>query len=244
MELSPLSVLAITGLLGFAVAGLLHFGFGMSWGKGLLVGLVVLPLLLAVGGGLTYVTVIIIKTLKVQVGGLLFGGLATLVLVAAGGVALSKNILYSGFFLMGTLVGVAGLYLFIGADFVGVAQLLIYLGGILVLILFAVLLTNRISDITVSNKSVHLGVGAVAALGVFALTAFIGLKTPWATTEAVAAPSTARLGDAFLREYLLPFELISLVLLMALVGAMVIARRAAKDAAADEDEAPGLDRLE
>ena len=55
---------------------------------------------------------------------------------------------------------------------------------------------------------------------------------PWPRTEAFPAPTTARLGDAFLREYLLPFELVSLVLLMALVGAMVIARRAVRDAAA------------
>lgn len=243
MELSLLSVFAILGLLGLVLAVLLR-SFGASWGKGLMVGLVVLPLLLAVGGGLTYVSVILIKTLKIQMGGLLFGGLATLTVAAAGGVALSKNILYSGFFLMGTLIGVAGLYLFIGADFVGIAQLLIYLGGILVLILFAVLLTNRISDVTVSNKSVHMGVGVVAALVVFGGGALVALKTSWPTTEAVVAPTTARMGDAFLREYLLPFELISLILLMALVGAMVIARRAAKDAAADEVEAPGLDRLE
>ena len=180
---------------------------------------------------------------QLKVSGLLFGGLATLVIAAAMGVAMSKNILYSGFFLMGSLVGVAGLYLFIGADFVGIAQLVIYIGGILVLILFAVLLTNRIGAVNVTNKSVTRGIGAVAALGVFTLTALMALQTPWARTEAVVTPSTARMGDAFLREYLLPFELISLVLLMALVGAMVIARRAAKDKG-DQGEAPGLERLE
>lgn len=246
MPISFLSLLAIVGLLGLAVAALLR-AFGVGWGKGLLVGLVILPILLALGGGLTYVSVIVIKTLKLQIGGLLFGGIATLVVVSAGGVAMSKNILYSGFFLMGTLIGVAGLYLFIGADFVGVAQLLIYIGGILVLILFAVLLTNRITDVKVSNRSVdlkHMAMAGVVALVVFGIAVAIAFKADWSTTEAVAAPTTTRVGDAFLREYLLPFELISLVLLMALVGAMVIARRAAKDAAADEVEAPGLDRLE
>ena len=53
-------------------------------------------------------------------------------------------------------------------------------------------------------------------------------RTPWSTTEAVVAPTTARLGDAFLREYLLPFELASVILLVALIGAMVLARRAVK----------------
>jgi len=55
-------------------------------------------------------------------------------------------------------------------------------------------------------------------------------RAAWRHTEAVAAPTTARIGDAFLREYLLPFELVSIVLLMALVGAMVVARRAVRDA--------------
>jgi NADH-quinone oxidoreductase subunit J len=181
---------------------------------------------------------------QLNVGGLLFGGLATVVIACALGVALSRNILYSGFFLMGTLVGVAGLYLFIGADFVGIAQFLIYVGGILVLILFAVLLTNRIGAVNITNRSVRLAsAAAVCLLVVIGLVTML-LGTAWKTTEAVSTPSTARLGDAFLREYLLPFELISLLLLMALVAAMVIARRAAKEAAADTSEAQALERLE
>lgn len=162
-------------------------------------------------------------------GAFFFYVLATVVVVSALGVALARNILYSAFALLGTLAGVAGLYLFMGADFLGVAQLLIYIGGILVLILFAVLLTNRIGDIRISNASTGLLVGVPPILGVMTLTVRVALRTPWPITEAVAAPTTARLGDAFLQELLMPFELASLVLLMALVGAMVIARRAAKD---------------
>lgn len=243
MGLSPIQILALCLLIGGVVSVLLRL-MSVGWSKALLIGLVVVPLVLASGGVLAFVLVVVIKTLQVEVGGLVFGALATLVLASAGGVAMSKNILYSGFFLMGTLIGVAGLYLFIGADFVGIAQMLIYIGGILVLILFAVLLTNRIGAVSVSNRSMHRGIGAVAALGVFALTALIAIETPWGTVEAVSSPTTARIGDSFLREYLLPFELISVVLLMALVGAMVVARHAAKDVAASEQEAPGLDRLE
>ncbi len=167
----------------------------------------------------------------IDVGGLLFGALATIVIVSALGVALSRNILYSGFALMGTLMGVAGLYLFLGADFLGIAQLLIYVGGILVLILFAVLLTNKIGDVKITNQSVHLAAGAVGALALLTFLTETVLTTKWPTIEAAPSPGTQRLGDAFLREYLLVFELASIILLMALVGAMVIARRAAKDAA-------------
>jgi NAD(P)H-quinone oxidoreductase subunit 6 len=172
---------------------------------------------------------------------LIFYLLAAVVLISAGLVAFSRNLLYSAFALLGTLGGVAGLYLFLGADFLGIAQIIIYVGGILVLILFAVLLTNRIRDVKVSNvalprlgAAVPVGFGLIGLLGVL-------LRAPWRLTEPAAAPTTARLGDAFLREYLLPFELASVVLLLALVGAVVIARRAARDEATDPD--PQHERL-
>src|SRR5512132_3139183 len=102
-------------------------------------------------------------------GALVFFGLATLILGCAGGVAFSKNILYSAFSLLGTLAGVAGLYLYMGADFLGIAQLLIYVGGILVLILFAVLLTNRIGNMNITNLSAGMMIGAPAAIVVIGL---------------------------------------------------------------------------
>ena len=169
----------------------------------------------------------------------MFYGLAALVLGGAAGVAFSRNILRAAFLLLSTLGGTAGLYLYLGADFVGVTQLLIYVGGILVLLLFAVLLTNRIGDVPVTNQVLGRGTALpiVALVGVLLVTA-VGV-TAWPQTEAVTAPTTARLGDAFLREYLLPFELASLVLLVALVGAMVIARRAARDDSPESVPAPG-----
>ena len=154
---------------------------------------------------------------------------ATMTVVSAIGVALAPNILYSAFSLLGALGGVAGLYLLLGADFLGITQLLVYVGGILVLILFAVLLTNRIGDVNINNLSTGLMVGAPASVAVMALVLRVTLSTPWTTTEAVRWPSTARMGEAFLREYLMPFEVASIILLMALVGAMVISRRAAKE---------------
>jgi NAD(P)H-quinone oxidoreductase subunit 6 len=172
---------------------------------------------------------------------LIFYAVAALVLVSAAGVAFSKNILHSAFALLGALFGVAGLYLFLGADFVGVAQILIYVGGILVLILFAVLLTNRIGDVRVSNLALpRLGAAMPVLFGVVGLFALV-VRTPWPQTQSAAAPTTARLGDALLREYLLPFELASVILLLALVGAVVIARRAARDEITDP--APDHQRL-
>lgn len=158
----------------------------------------------------------------------IFYALALLVVVCAAGVAFSRNLLHAAFLLLGTLGGTAGLYLFAGADFVGVVQLLVYVGGVLVLLLFAVLLTNRIGEVRATNSSVSVWIALPITAFLAGGLAFLALESPWPTTEAVAAPTTLRLGDALLREYLLPFELISVVLLVSLIGAMVLARRAVR----------------
>ena len=165
--------------------------------------------------------------------------LAALAVISALGVALSRNILHSAFALLGALAGVAGLYFMLGADFVGVVQLLVYVGGILVLILFAVLLTREITDIRISNLSVSLLAGVPAALLILGLFVRLVGGAPFKPQAGAVAPALARIGDALLREYLLPFEVASVILLMALVGAMVIARRAVKEEAGEGDAEGG-----
>lgn len=169
---------------------------------------------------------------------LVFYFMACLTVGSAMGVAFSRNILHSAFSLLGALAGVAGLYFMLGADFVGVVQLLVYVGGILVLILFAVLLTRDITDIKVSNLSVSLVAGLPAALLVLALVVRTLIAAPFSLTMVVDAPTVSRLGDALLREYLLPFEVASVILLMTLVGAMVIARRAVKEELGENPDNP------
>src|SRR5262249_7197144 len=130
---------------------------------------------------------------QMQPGTVFFYLLAGVVVVSAAGVALAPNILYSAVSLLGTLAGVAGLYLYLGADFLGIAQLIIYVGGILVLILFAVLLTNRIGDVEINNLSTGLIIGAPAAIAVIAAVARVVMATPWPETETAAAPTVQRL---------------------------------------------------
>ena len=145
-------------------------------------------------------------------------------------VAFSRNIIYSAFSLLGTFAGVAGIYIFLGADFVAAVQLLIYVGGILVLVLFAVMLTHRITDVEITNRAA----GRIPALIVVGVLVYLLVQTvretPWAKAkEIVYAATTAKIGDLFLDTYLLPFELASLVLLAALIGAVVIARKEIKE---------------
>src|SRR5512144_1132898 len=93
----------------------------------------------------------------------LFYAFAALTVGGAGGVAFSRNILYSAIGLLAALMGAGALYVFVSADFLAVTQLLVYIGGVLVLILFAVMLTNRITEVNVSNTSLGIG-GGVAVL--------------------------------------------------------------------------------
>jgi NAD(P)H-quinone oxidoreductase subunit 6 len=141
-------------------------------------------------------------------------------------VAFSRNIIYSAFSLLGAFAGVAGIYVFLGADFVAAVQLLIYVGGILVLILFAVMLTHRITDVKITNRAAG-QIPALAIVGVLAgLLVQTIRQTPWAKAkEVLYTPTSAKIGDLFLDSYLLPFELASLVLLAALIGAVVLARK-------------------
>ena len=145
-------------------------------------------------------------------------------------VAFSRNIIYSAFSLLGTFAGVAGIYIFLGADFVAAVQLLNYVGGILVLVLFAVMLTHRITDVEITNRAAG-RIPALIVVGVLVyLLAQTVRETPWTKAkEIVFAATTAKIGDLFLDTYLLPFELASLVLLAALIGAVVISRKEIKE---------------
>ncbi len=157
-----------------------------------------------------------------------FYTLAALTVGAALVVAFSRNLVRSAFSLLGTFVGVAGLFAMLGSDFVAVMQLMIYVGGILVLILFAVMLTTEIVDMKISSRVI--GIVPGIALAGLVLFVFVYLLTshPWDTLEKSHASetigTTARIGEAFLTSYILPFEIASVVLLVALIGAAIIAR--------------------
>jgi len=155
----------------------------------------------------------------------LWYALAALTVGSAAGVAFSRNIIYSAFSLLGAFLGVASMYIYLAAPFVAVTQILIYIGGVLVLILFAVMLTSHIRDVKVSNSSLSPGPGLVGLVALAVLLGYVGGATPWKLlhTTAMIDQSTA-LGDAFLSTYLLPFEVASVVLLATLIGAIVIAR--------------------
>jgi NADH-quinone oxidoreductase subunit J len=150
---------------------------------------------------------------------------AALTVAAAAVTALSQNIIRSAFALLGALAGVASLFWMAGADFLAVVQVMIYVGGIMVIILFAVMLTNRISDVNVSNRSLPRLPAALLSAVVLALLLYgiwFGLTPSMFRVEEKMTPV---MGHALTGGYIIPFMVAALVLLSALVAAVVIARR-------------------
>jgi NAD(P)H-quinone oxidoreductase subunit 6 len=166
-------------------------------------------------------------TLQLQ--DILFYGFAGGTLVGAATVAFSRNIVHTALGLLAALLGVGSLYVFLSADFVAVTQLLVYIGGVLVLILFAVMLTNKIGDVNISNTSFGVAGGFGLLAAVAPVLVLVAVRGPWdEKVPGPLAPTTAAIGNEFLTRWLLPFELASLVLLATLVGAVVMARREIK----------------
>ena len=157
-----------------------------------------------------------------------FGILAVMMIGAALGVVLSSSIVYSAFLLGGVFISIAGLYLLLNADFVAAAQVLIYVGAVNVLILFAIMLVNKRQDfVPVPTAWVRKALTAVVSLGLFGLLSTMVLATPWtySTTPVAGKSSILLIGQHFFSDFLLPFELVSVLLLMAMVGAIILARR-------------------
>jgi NADH-quinone oxidoreductase subunit J len=141
-------------------------------------------------------------------------------------VALSSNVVHAAFSLLFTFFGIAGLYVLLGADFIGIVQVIIYIGGILVLIVFGVMMTEKGQMLAlVIQLPGRLFAAVLSALLLVALAA-AATRSLWpvATSPGEIQPTSAAIGDLLLGKYLIPFEVASLLLLAALVGAVLIVR--------------------
>lgn len=137
-----------------------------------------------------------------------------------------RNIVYSAFFLLFTLFGIAGLYVLLSADFIAIVQLVVYVGGILVLLLFGVMLTHKITNVQIKTGTLQIIPSAVAVLVLAFALIKIFLTTNWKTAElAVQNSSVQGLGILLVNQYSVVFELLGILLLIALIGAASMARR-------------------
>ncbi|MDP2674177.1 MAG: NADH-quinone oxidoreductase subunit J [Dehalococcoidia bacterium] len=149
--------------------------------------------------------------------------LAALTVGAALGVIAVRDLIRALVLLITSFLGVAGLYITLSADFVAVAQVLIYAGAISVLLIFAIMLTPLASR---DNAETFLQIPGLLLAGLVAFTiGFISLQTDWSIAERGGFDETASaIGEALLSKYVLPFEMASVLLLVAMLGAIVLVR--------------------
>ena len=154
--------------------------------------------------------------------------LSTVVFTGALGVVFLENIVYSAFLLGGVFMAVAGLYLLLNASFVAAAQILVYVGAVNVLILFAIMLVNKKEDLKpIKSLQTRKILSGIICSGLLTLLVRVNLTTNWNLPgpKAIGELSTERIGEHLFTDYLLPFELASVLLLMAMIGAIVLAKR-------------------
>ena len=157
---------------------------------------------------------------------IVFWFIVTLTIFSAFFVVQSTNLLYSAYALLFTFIGIAGLYIFLWADFMAVMQIIIYVGGILILVVFGIMLTNKITTVNISHTSLQRKLGALIAGILFMALGSMILNTTWNLKPALEPDQTvATVGKLLMMDYLLPFELVSILLLGPLIAATTLSRK-------------------
>ena len=154
--------------------------------------------------------------------------LSSIIVAGSLAVVLLENIVYSAFLLGGVFMAVAGLYLLLNASFVAAAQILVYVGAVNVLILFAIMLVNKKEKLKpISGLKTRKLISGGVCGGLLILLLRVSITTRWNLPgpTSIGEEATERIGEHLFTDYLLPFELASILLLMAMIGAIVLARR-------------------
>lgn len=147
--------------------------------------------------------------------------------VAALGAVSLPNIFHAALSLIVTLLGVAGIFIVLGAEFLAVVQILLYVGAIMTLVIFSIMMTERMADKSIPSRN-QLSLPALA--GCFGLLGMLGMvlvSTPWVERMGLnfQRVTVIDLGKSLLTRYVFPFEVISIFLIAALIGAIIIAKR-------------------
>jgi len=152
----------------------------------------------------------------------IFAGVAIL---AAASILIFRNVLYAACSLVVTFLCVAAIYVLMGAEFVAVTQIMIYVGGIIVLMIFGVMLTNKLTGEALVTAMHNKFFGFIAGAGVFTMLLFCIFKInePLISKMPEQTNNINVLGIGLMSDYILPFEIAAILLLLALVGAATIA---------------------
>ncbi len=154
----------------------------------------------------------------------IFYFVAALTVLGSLGVVLARNVVHSALFLIVALMAVAAVFILLSAEFLAIVQVLIYGGAVTILILFAMMLT-RVRDMPGALDGPQRPLAAVAAAAFLAISILAVVSAEWpGETEEITVIAFSDLGDKLFRNWAAPFEVASLVLLVALIGAIILAR--------------------
>ena len=155
-----------------------------------------------------------------------FIALSILLIVSSIGVCVSKNLVHAAVFLFFSLFLIAGYYIMLYADFLAAVQVIVYVGGILVLIIFGVMLTSKLEKPSINISSFNQITAALLCLFLFLLQSYAIVNGSWKSGSDVEIENSCyTIGKLILSKHLLPFEIVSILLLGALIGAATIARK-------------------
>jgi NADH-quinone oxidoreductase subunit J len=146
----------------------------------------------------------------------------------------NKNVMHSAVYLAITLVGTAGLFFLLYAEFVGISQLLVYAGAVVVLILIAVMASTKTYVKMELTGLAQTGAAAIGVLALAALMVYLSFRTVWNSSGlkpyiSIKGGDILPIGEGILIQYVLAFELASFILLGALIGAIVLIRKEPED---------------
>ena len=154
-----------------------------------------------------------------------FWGLSIVLVGSALAVVLSKNLFHAVLWLALALTGTAGVFLLLDAEFLAAVQLLLYAGGIITIVVFAIVVTERLVGERLTQTNMRIGGGAAVAAVLLAFIVTVIRKRPLEVTRPdMAGDLTQAIGQAVLTRFVLPFELLAVLMLAGLLGAIYFAR--------------------
>jgi len=151
---------------------------------------------------------------------------STILILSSLGVVISKNIFHSVLFLALMLVSTAIIYLFLGAELLAAVQILLYTGGVITLVIFAIMLTEKMVGDKISHTNRGIFAGFVISLVFLVIVGFTILRSFIPSRESnIDGNLLSKLGESIFTKYVLPFEVLSILLVAAIIGALVISRK-------------------
>lgn len=155
--------------------------------------------------------------------------LLTFTVIGIAMIIYTKNVIHAAYALCLTLISIAGIYVLLLSELLAVVQIMLYAGGVIILLVFGVMMTNRLRGEKVVSESKNVFLGALISIGLLSIFSYLISNTSFDASSVEATNQIDQIGVSFLTEHVVAFELIAFILLVALVGAAYLAKMASDD---------------